>query len=197
MGSASIYAVLSMELKDEDIIQRYLLGDKKSFEVLVKRHFEGVYRFCYRLLLRQSDAEDVTQETFLKVWKNLPKFKQGAVFKSWLYRIARNGAIDFLRRNKTSAFSELSDEGDSLVEVIASEEPLPDEIFFNKENKEFLEKAIEFLPTDYKIVLSLRYDSELTFDEIGEVLGKSLNTVKSQHRRALEVLQKTFFAPER
>jgi len=159
---------------------------------LVKRHLKGVYNFVLRMVNDRAVAEDIAQETFIKAWKNLKKFRPGKNFRVWLLAIAHNTAIDWLRKKRQSVFSDFEDiTGDNFfVDSIVDSAPLPEEIIERKETGKLLEKALaQLLPIDREI-LSLHYEQNLTFAEIGEILNQPLNTVKSRYRRALVTLRK-------
>jgi RNA polymerase sigma-70 factor, ECF subfamily len=181
---------LSMtEQSDNQLVARYLAGDDDAFDALVSRYVRPIYNFTFRIMKSESDAEDATQETFVKAWKHLKRFNERQSFKTWLYAIAHNAAIDVLRKRKEVLFAEISTEYD-FAETIADEELLPDELAIKAETKGVLDTALAELPVIYREVLLLRYTSDMTFDEIGEVLGRPLHTVKSQHRRGIAQLKK-------
>ena len=92
-------------LEDKKLIQQYLKGDSKSLDFLIAKYLKMIYSFVYKNVGSQSDAEDITQEVFVKVWKNLKKFDQKKSFKPWIFQIAKNTSIDFLRKRKTIPFS--------------------------------------------------------------------------------------------
>lgn len=187
-----------MQRKDQELIRDYLSGDESAITLLVDRHLKGVLNFAYRLVGNRQNAEDISQETFLKMWRNLKKYRQGENFKTWLFTIARNTAIDLLRKKNNLAFSDFeNDDGNnSFAESLADSEPLPDEIFARAEEKAFLDNVLSGLSPSHRETLLLYYTEHLTFDDIGKILGKSLNTVKSRHRRAVIELRKLLNAPK-
>ena len=172
---------------DRRLIQEYLAGDDKSLEILIHQYLGPVYRFIYRITGSRQDAEDITQEVFVKAWKNLKRFDPEKNFKTWLFAIAKNTSIDWLRKKKNFAFSDFDTaEGDNLlIDILQDPAPLPDSLIQMSENKKLLDCALEQLSPQYRAVLFLRYNDHFTLEEIGQVLGKPLDTVKSQHRRAL------------
>ena len=147
-----------------------------------------------------DEAEDITQEVFIKVWKNLKKYKIEKNFKIWLFTIAKNSAVDFLRKRKALNFSDLynvaserqdeKETGFDFSETIPDDAILPDEALQKLQNSEFLNKLLDQLSLEYKTILLLHYQEEMTFAEIGEILKKPFNTVKSYHRRAIFELRK-------
>jgi RNA polymerase sigma-70 factor (ECF subfamily) len=181
-----------MEKTDSELIADYLSGDEKSFEILMNRHMSRVYNFVYRLVPKNVDVDDIVSETFFKVWKNLKKFRAEEKFTTWLFTITRNTAYDKMRKKRELAFSNFNTEdGENfLTDTVADTEPLPPEIFEQAENKKIVENLLERISPDYREVLLLHYVHEFTFEDIGKILNKPLDTVKSQHRRALILLRK-------
>lgn len=187
-----------MEKTDKQLIFDYLRGDENSFRDLIRRHLKSVYNFVYRLAGNAKDSEDITQEVFLKVWKNIKRYDQDRGFKTWLFTIARNTSIDWLRKKRNLVFSDFDNEegGNAIIDELADLAPLPDEIFKKSEDKKFFDELLNKLSPVYKEVLLLRYKDQFTFEEIGEILGKPLDTVKSRNRRALIVLRELLNAPK-
>lgn len=181
-----------MELTDAELIQAALNGDAGAFSVLVGRYSRDVYGFAFFMAKDTNEAEDIAQEAFVKVWKNLKKFKPGAKFKSWLMTIVRNTTIDYIRKRRHAVFSDFDDaEGaNAIVETLADEERLADEVASLAESAGHVAEKVKELPDIYRSVLALRYEGDLSFEEISKILGKPVNTVKSQHRRALMALRK-------
>ncbi len=168
---------------DQQLISAYLKGDEKALEILIKRYLKPIYGFAYRYVGNAQNAEDIAQEVFLKTWRNLKRFnsKRGS-FKSWIFTIAKNASLDFLRKKQPLSFSEF--------ENFADFSPLPDKIAEGKSMKNLLTLAIKKLSVKYRQVLSLYYNDCLNFREIAKMSGESLNTVKSRHRRGLLFLRK-------
>ena len=162
-------------------------------EDIVKDYLGLVYSFVFRLTSNDGDASDITQEVFVKVWKNLGKFKSGQSLKAWILTIARNTAIDWLRKKKPILFSQLNrvdEDGDLRFEDnIKDKELLPDEVFAQGEMRAKLEKALGQLPLNQREVFLLHQEEGLTFEEIAKLVGRPMNTVKSQYRRALIALR--------
>lgn len=178
---------------DGQLIGDYLEGDEKSLEVLVKRYLKPVYAFVFRNVGNAQDAEDMTQETFARVWKNLKKFDKDKSFKNWIFSIARNASIDFLRKKKTIPFSsfENSEGNNFLIDSLADFSSSPEKFFEKKNAIQELKLAIEGAPSLYKEILSLHLCEQLTFQEIADFLGESINTVKSRYRRGAAKLRKS------
>jgi RNA polymerase sigma-70 factor (ECF subfamily) len=175
-----------MEQTDEVLIELYRNGDEAALAVLIKRHFASIYSYIYRFVHHASAAEDVTQEVFIKVWRQIDRFKPGMGLRPWLFRIARNTAIDYLRKKKAIPFSYFADQGGEAVFADADADSL--EQAMEKEDQALLDEAVQDLPLKYREVVLLRAEQGLTFEEISTALSKPLNTVKSLYRRGLAQL---------
>lgn len=176
--------------EDNFLIKKYLEGDQSSLKIIIDRYTPSIFNFSKRFV--SEAAADITQEVFIKVWKNLKSFNSDkSSFKTWLFVIARNTITDYLRKKRPIPMSHIS-EGDYLAENIPDVAPLPYVVLEKLQDKEVLLKAMESLPDNYKTVLTLYYGEDMTFKEIGEVLDKPLNTVKSYHYRAIILLKTAF-----
>ena len=183
---------MNKNILDEQLVVNYLAGDEKSLELLIRRYLRQIYSFTYRYVGNGQDAKDVTQETFVKVWRNLKKFNQQKSFKTWIFAISKNTAFDYLKKKKTIPFSEFENEEgkNAFIETFADPAHLPDKLLEKADMAKILTSVIEKLSPKYRMVLFLRYNDHFSFKEIAESLGESLNTVKSRHRRALIILKK-------
>lgn len=180
----------------ENLVAAHIAGDENAFPAIVDLYLKPAYNFAYRLLGNADDAADIVQEAFLKAWKGIRRFRQGMNFKTWLFAIVRNCAIDLARKKKLPVFSDVETAPDKSVEDLAvSPEPLPDAILAAAESRQELERALSSLPLIYREVLLLRYDEEMGFEDIARLTGVSADTARSRHRRALAALRKTV-APE-
>ncbi|MBI2640714.1 MAG: sigma-70 family RNA polymerase sigma factor [Candidatus Sungbacteria bacterium] len=194
--------------EDQKLVADYLAGDKEALEILISRYLRSIYRFLYRYAGNVHDAEDLTQEVFVKIWRNLKRFDQDKGFKTWIFSIAKNTAIDFLKKSrsasggkKTILFSEFSARGGSafggeneegenvFLSILHDKAPLPDELAARKNIGKMLEDALNLLSPRYSVVFNMHYDNGLTFREIAESLQEPLHTVKSRYRRALALLK--------
>ncbi len=184
-----------MQKEDEQLIADYLEGDEKALAILIDRYLSDAYTFAVKLTGDTQTAEDITQESFTKAWKNMRKFIPGNSFHGWLFSIIRNTAIDFLRKKKAVPFSvfETTTNGDNvLVATLADAGPLPDELLARTEDARFLEMLLGQINPEYRQVLTLRNTSNMTFAEISKVIKRPLHTVKSQYRRGLVALRRLF-----
>jgi len=163
----------------------YLAGDEKALEKLVRRYLPLIYNFSRRYSGDPDNASDIVQEVFVKVWKNLKGFdtKKGN-FKSWIFTIAKNTALDWFKKKRDLS---LSDFADSIVD--AKQLPITDEIY-KKSLLNNLQLAIGKLPVKYGEVINLYHNKGLNFREIADFLKEPLNTVKSRYRRGLIFLRK-------
>ena len=184
--------MMSENRSAEQLIANYLKGDQESLEVLVRQYLKVIYSFVFRYVGNAEDAEDITQEVFVRVWRNLKRFNQKQSFKTWLFAIAKNAALDFLKKKKAIPFSEFeNEEGENMItETLADPSPLSQELLEKSGMAQILNMAIEKLLPKYRMVLFLRYNDHFNFREISESLGESLHTIKSRHRRALIQIKK-------
>jgi len=171
---------------DEQLVASYFKGDDESLEILIKCYLKPIYGFVYKYIGNIQETEDITQEVFVKVWRHLKRFNRQKRFKTWIFSIAKNTCIDWMRKKKTVSLDNL------FVETIANQASSVENIFEKSNIMHSLESAVEKLMPKYRLVLSLRYNNDLSFREIAERLGEPLNTVKSRYRRAIDALKKNF-----
>ncbi len=184
-------------MKDEELIDAFLRGNDDALEVLIRNYAGPIYNFVFYLVGNVGDAEDITQDVFVNVWKNIEKFDKTKKFKTWIFAIAKNASFNWLKKKKPFVFSDISttDENNELedfVESIADDSPLPEELFMRADLGRELSKAIDTLNPIYRSILLLHYREELSLQEIAELQNESINTIKSKHRRALILLRKVF-----
>lgn len=178
-------------LSDNELIEGYLDGEDGFLSLLIDRYVSVVFSFVFHMTKDVQKSEDITQETFVKVWKNLKKYDIEKKFKVWLFTIARNTTLDYLKKNKSISFSSFeNEEGDNVLEnTLEDSEIMADDIFDRNKDNEEIKKIIDELKPAYKQVIFLHYYQEMTFDEIGMVMKVPLNTTKSWHRRALQIIR--------
>lgn len=169
------------QLDDDECIARAQQGDVAAFSELVARYQDRIYRFLVRLTRSQDDALELTQETFLSAYQALARWRPDARFTTWLFRIARNEAFDWLRRRNLVEFVALGDEQDINI---ADSAPTPDRALETVQRLRELERALARLPTEHREILLLREIEEMSYDDIAEVLDIGLGTVKSRIARA-------------
>lgn len=180
-----------LDKTDQQLIAEHLAGDTQAFNLLAERYLTPLYGFLYRYVNNSADAEDLAQEVFVKALRHIARYDQDKKFKTWLFAIAKNTALDFLKKKKTLAFSDLvTPEGDNpTIDNLADPAPLPDDLFDQANLAETLKVALSNLPASYQQVLELYYREDLNLREIAEILGTSADTIKSRHRRALIMLR--------
>lgn len=175
---------------DKQLIEDYLKGDEKSLDLLIGKYIKPIYSFSYRNVGNPNDAEDITQEVFVKIWKNMKKFDTKKSFKPWLFQIAKNTSIDFLRKKKSIPFSKFENEKgqNALVENLVA---TPMNLIENLSNKKVLAMAMQQLGEKEQKIINLRHNQGLSFKEISNVFNESINTIKSRYRRTLFVIRKS------
>lgn len=170
-----------------------LKGDQRAFAELVEMYQDKLYHMAYRMLYNRQEAEDVVQEVFLRVYRNLERYDDTMKFSTWIYRIATNLCIDRLRKRKAvySLDAESSEhEGLDGYAMIPSDNRTPESELLLSDTQRIIHQAIETLPAKYKSVMVLRYLEELSLQEIGDVLGMPVTTVKTRVHRGREFLRK-------
>jgi len=177
-------------LTDEQLVAEYLRGERQALDLLIKRYLAVIYNYALGFVKDRDAAEDLTQETFVKVWKKIKKYNNQYKFKNWLYAVAKNTALDYLRKNKAVNFSALDGEDGWLFEEsIKDNSPAPD-AGLAALAAAAVKAAVDKLPEKYRHAVSLRYRDGYKFREIAARLKESIETVKSRNRRALIYLKK-------
>ena len=181
-----------MTWTDEDLVARSRGGDLESFNQLILRWERPIYALAYRVIGREEDARDVVQETFLRAFRALPGFKGQAKFSSWLYRIALNLCRDWIRRRRRSPLVELP-EGVDPVELAAESGPVEsiEDVAARKELSEAVAEAMALLPEEQRTAIVLKEYHGMTFQEIADLQGIPLSTVKTRLYQGLAVLRRS------
>jgi RNA polymerase sigma-70 factor, ECF subfamily len=175
--------------EDRQLIQQFQEGREAALTELVQRHLPAVYRFLFRMVGDEALAQDLTQETFIKTWKYLSRFDASRNFKTWIFSIAKNTAIDYLRKKQPLTLSQLESEDVPLGEFFVDDQPLPPEVLEREDLALAIKYALAQLPPKARSVVVLHETEELTFQEIADLTEEPLNTVKSRYRRALVSLR--------
>lgn len=186
-------------LQDYELVQKALKGDEKAFARLLSRYKETIYFMLLKMLNNRSDAEDLTIEAFGKAFKNLHQYSPTYAFSTWLFKIASNNCIDFLRKKKGITVSlENDDEQSELSEAakIKSKDLNPEEKLIRKQKAILLHKVVRRLKPHYQTLVELRYFREMSYEEIAEELNLPLGTVKAQLFRARQMLFKLIESTE-
>jgi len=179
------------QLSDEKLVSAYRKGNEAALQALINRYLPLIYGFSKQYSGDPDKAADIAQETFIKVWKNIKKFDTERSFRSWIFTIAKNTALDWLKRRHDLPFSsfETYENGENPLINILDSRILPSVAMEQKFTAEKVNKALEHLPEHYEKVVSMHMKEQLTFQEIAKKLRAPLNTVKSRYRRALHILK--------
>lgn len=187
----SVLVQISENLSEEELwVRRAQSGDQAAFTNLVYRYERFVYNLALRGVSDPNEAEDIAQEAFLRAWQALPRFQRKAKFSTWLYRIVINLCYNRLPRLKR----ELATIPVEMIDEFSDEIPnYPEDVIRNLEQRAFLHNQIERLPDGYRLILLLRYQQGLSYEEISQVTEMPLGTVKTglhrAHRQLREALQ--------
>ncbi len=178
------------EPSDEDLIYRFQQGDNYAFDILVKRYKDPLLNFVYRFLGDRTEAEDIVQETFLRLFKNKHYYKEIAKFSTWIYTIAGNLAKTELRKRRRRSFFSISnftgtDKDYDIPDADVSPEKQADSVLTDN----IIQQAVNKLSPKFKEVIVLRDIQEFSYEEISEIVGIPLGTVKSRVNRARLKLQ--------
>jgi RNA polymerase sigma-70 factor, ECF subfamily len=176
---------------DEELVSRSQGGDMESFNQLVKRWERPIYALAYRTLGREEDARDVAQETFLRAFRSIGGFRGQAKFSSWLYRIALNLCRDWMRRDRRAPVVQ-APEGIDVIELAAEQGPVEsiEDLVTRRNLSEIVQRAMASLSEDQRTTIILKEYQGLTFQEIADLQGCPLSTVKTRLYQGLTVLRR-------
>lgn len=168
-------------------------GDQRAFAEIVDLYKDKLYHLAYRMIGNRQEAEDIVQEAFLRVFKHLDRYDENQKFSTWIYRIATNLSIDRLRKRRAiySLDAESSDhEGLDGYAMLPSDDRTPESELLLSETQRLIHEAMETLPAKYKSVMVLRYLQDLSLQEISDIMGMPVTTVKTRVHRGREFLRK-------
>ncbi len=176
-----------MHNEDRDLITELKNETKKelAFHRLVKKYQERLYWHIRKILLNHEDTDDVLQETFIKVWKNIGNFREESSLYTWLYRIATNESITFLNSKKRKKMLPLNDVSEYLMNNLMS-----DPYFEGDKIQLELQKAVLQLPEKQRIVFNLKYFEEMKYDDMSQVLETSVGALKASYHHAVKKVEK-------
>jgi RNA polymerase sigma-70 factor (ECF subfamily) len=178
---------------DRDLVETAIDGAEGSFEELVRRYQRPIAAYVYRMVGDYESALDLTQEIFIKVYNSLRRYRPEFKFSTWIYKIAHNAAVDHLRRNSTREQSIINGtESDSFELPIESGRLSPEQESERRERRIEIEAVVRTLPSNYRELIILRHSQDLTYEEIVEVTGLPLGTVKNRLFRAREIMRQQF-----
>jgi RNA polymerase sigma-70 factor (ECF subfamily) len=180
-------------LADCELICHAISGRGHGFEELVRRYQRPITSYVFRMIGDYEASLDVTQEVFIKVYNSLEKYSPAYKFSTWLYRIAHNAAVDHLRRTPSGTQSLEAQNADGSYEFqIESRSPSPEQDQQRREWRTEIEAAVRCLPPVYRDLILLRHSKDLSYDEIAQVTGLPLGTVKNRLFRAREMMRQIF-----
>jgi len=181
---------------DEILIEKSKNGDLEAFELLVRRYESKVYTVAYRFLGNHADASDLAQETFLRLYQALPRFRGDSSFMTWLYHITANACRDEIRRQQryhvVSLDAETGNNGTQSISQVPSRAPSPEEAAEQKEFNEVIQQCLSNLSEEHRLVLVMREIQDMSYEEIADVMKCSLGTVKSRLSRARQAFKEKF-----
>lgn len=186
-------ASLLSRKEDFRLIRLAVEGDQKAYKLIMKKYHDAIQNLIYKMVHDKADVEDLTQEAFIKAFHSLASFNFEFAFSTWLYKIATNNCIDYLRKKKIKTFSidKPIDTKDGEVEYeIADHTFIPDKMIIFDQKKQLIQDAIDTLPEKYAKVIVMRHQEEKSYEEIADELDIPLGTVKAHIFRAREMLYK-------
>ncbi|MRX45856.1 sigma-70 family RNA polymerase sigma factor [Pedobacter sp. HX-22-1] len=182
-----------MQIEDSEILEKFNNPQTQElgFKLLLNKYQQKIYWHIRRIVIEHEDADDVVQDVFIKVWKNLESFRQDSQLYTWLYRIATNESITFLNKKKTkfnSSFEELSEK--------LSESLNDDNYFTGDQIQKKLQKALLTLPEKQRLVFNMKYYDDLKFQEISDILGTSVGALKASYHLAVKKIEQFLLASD-
>jgi len=173
-------------ISDKEILELFHSDNSrdKGFNLLIKKYQEQIYWNIRRIVIDHEDANDVTQNTFIKIFKNLKKFKQQSELFTWIYRIATNEALSYLKSKRKKILIPITN-----VEHTLEEKLLDDNFFSGDEIALKLQKAILTLPEKQRIVFNMRYYDELSYEKISKILNTSVGALKASYHFAVKKIE--------
>ena len=182
-----------MEVEAGGAVERARSGDSDAFRLLVEQHSRAVFRLAFRMTGNEQDAEDVVQETFLRVYRQLDKYEARSSFSTWLYRIASNYSLDLIRmrkRHEDKRERSNAEERD-ILQTIPASSPGPDRIVYSGQVQERVNEALNELSEQERTAFVLRHFAGMSIDEIGDALGTGTNATKHSIFRAVQKLRRS------
>lgn len=179
---------LANALADSELVQSTLAGRESGFEELVRRYQRPIAAYVYRMVGDYDAALDLTQEVFIKVYASLSRYRPEFKFSTWIYKIAHNAAIDHLRRHATRE-AVASSETDRTEVTVESRSLSPEQESERTERCSEIETVVQLLPAPYRELILLRHSQDLSYEEIAEITGLPLGTVKNRLFRAREAMR--------
>lgn len=180
--------------QDLILVEQARSGDEKAFSKLLNRYRDSIYFLLLKMVKNTSDAEDLTIEAFGKAFRNIDQFTPEFAFSTWLFKIATNNCIDFIRRKQLipGPIDQFQDDQNDITVNLQSDFPDPEEILINDQKIKVLRAIVNQLKPRYRMLIELRYFKEYSYEEIAEELNLPIGTVKAQLFRAKTLLYNIF-----
>lgn len=172
---------------DEELLKLFFDGDNPNyaFNLIVRKYQQPIYWHVRRLVIIHEDADDIVQDVFLKAWKGLEHFRGDAGLYTWLYRIATNEALSWLKKKKNRFFIPIMDVEKQLLDALQS-----DVYYKGDEIQRNIQKAILTLPEKQRIVFNLRYYDEMKYEDMAKILDTSAGALKASYHHAVKKIEK-------
>lgn len=181
-----------MREEDVQLVARARAGEERAFRALLEKYERAVFTICLRMVRNREEATDLAQESFIRVFSSLDRYNPAYAFSSWLFKITSNLCIDYLRKRRVATFAmdePVDGERGEIQRQYPSSDPTPEEELVRDEKLRRLDAAIARLPEHYRIMLILRHQEDLSYEEIADTLSIPLGTVKARIHRAREMLK--------
>ncbi|HRY82701.1 MAG TPA: RNA polymerase sigma factor [Candidatus Moranbacteria bacterium] len=180
---------IKKELSDNELVEIVRSSDQERYGEIIERYQGKLFAYLFRLIGSKEEVQDILQDVFIKAYKNLMSFDAERKFSSWIYRIAHNEAVNYIKRKSIKRFIPWEDISATKDKIeMASFEEGAEKAWIRKETGEEVNLAMDRLPLKYKQILVLRYYSDKSYEEISEILGKPVNTVGTLISRAKKKL---------
>ena len=176
------------DYSDKELLEKFKNEATRSyaFNLLIRKYQKSIYRHIRRIVIDHDDANDVTQNVFIKVWKGLENFRAESKLFTWLYRIATNESLTFLKQKRTRFFIPLVDVENELAGS------LQDDVYFSGDEIQLkLQKAILALPKKQRLVFNMKYYDGMKYEEMAEILGTSVGALKASYHHAVKKIEKS------
>lgn len=174
------------KLTDSQLVNSSCQGKQECFEEIVMRYQQRMFAYVYRLVGNKEDSLDIVQEVFIKVYKNLKSFNTEKEFSPWIYRIAHNESVNYLKKNR-KFYTESIEDNDDVRNILKSKENINEDAEA-KELQVFVRSALEKLPLKYQKVIELKYFQQKSYQEMSKILKKPMNSVGTLLNRAKKLL---------
>lgn len=177
------------EHSDKELLVLFRDAERKNFafNLIIRKYQQKLYWHIRKIVIKHDDTDDILQNTFIKVWKGLDGFREDSKLYTWLYRIATNESLTFLKQQKTKYLLPIGDYENQLKETLESD------VSFNGDEIQLkLQKAILELPEKQRIVFNMKYFDEIKYEEMAEILGTSVGALKASYHHAVKKIEKYF-----